>query len=85
MSCRVLGRGVEGFLMNRVVEHAQTLGLGQVTAEYIPTAKNGMVRDFFRQFGFEKTAEETNGATRWKLSTDEYLSWKTYMKKAEEE
>ena len=85
MSCRVLGRGVEGFLMNRVVEHAQTLGLSQVTAEYIPTAKNGMVKDFFRQFGFEKTAEETNGATRWKLSTGEYLPWKTYMKKAEED
>jgi FkbH-like protein len=85
MSCRVLGRGVEGYLMNRVVEHAQKLNLGQVTAEYIPTAKNGMVKDFFRQFGFEKIAESANGETRWKLTTSEYLPWKTYMKMAEEE
>jgi len=39
MSCRVLGRGVETFLMNQVVEHARKLGLARVTAEYIPTAR----------------------------------------------
>jgi len=55
MSCRVLGRGVETFLMNQVVEHARKLGLPEVTAEYIPTTKNGMVKDFFQQFGFEKS------------------------------
>jgi FkbH-like protein len=84
MSCRVLGRGVEGFLMNRVVEHAQELGLARVTAEYIPTAKNGMVKDFFGQFGFERVAEGAGGAAQWRLLTKDYVSLPTFMKTAKE-
>jgi len=83
MSCRVLGRGVEGFLMNRVLEHAQQLGLSRVTAKFIPTAKNGMVKDFFRQFGFVKIAEDANGEVRWSITTSEYLPWRTLMRPAE--
>jgi FkbH-like protein len=80
MSCRILGRGVESFLMNRVVEHARKLGLAQVTAEYIPTAKNGMVKDFFQQFGFKKVAEEANGGAQWRLPTKDYEPRPTFMK-----
>jgi predicted enzyme involved in methoxymalonyl-ACP biosynthesis len=83
MSCRVLARGVEGFLMNRVVEHAQQLGLSRVTAEFIPTAKNSMVKDFFRQFGFTKVEEGAKGDSRWSLSTKDYLPWRTFMQVAE--
>jgi FkbH-like protein len=83
MSCRVLARGVEGFLMNRVVEHARQLGLSRITAEYLPTAKNGMVKDFFQQFGFTKVAEEPGGGARWSLSTSAYQPWRTFMKLAE--
>ncbi len=79
MSCRVLGRGVEGFLMNRVMEHAHQLGLARVTAEFIPTAKNGMVKDFFHQFGFAKISEGAKGESRWSISTSEYLPWQTFM------
>src|SRR5258706_11130423 len=84
MSCRVLGRGVESFLMNRVVEHGQELGLARVTAEYIPTAKNGMVKDFFEQFGFEKVAEGASGAAQWRLLTKDYEPRPTFMKTAKE-
>jgi FkbH-like protein len=84
MSCRVLGRGVESFLMNRVVEHAQELGLARVTAEYIPTAKNGMVKNFFEQFGFERVAEGASGAAQWRLLTKDYEPRPTLMKIAKE-
>jgi FkbH-like protein len=80
MSCRVLGRGVESFLMNHVVEHAQKLGLARVTAEYIPTAKNAMVKDFFQQFGFEKVAEGPNGETQWHLLTAKYGPRPTFLR-----
>jgi FkbH-like protein len=83
MSCRVLARGVEGFLMNRVVEHAQQLRLSRITAEYIPTAKNGMVKDFFQQFGFTKVAEGPGGDARWSLSTSAYHPVRTFMTLAE--
>jgi FkbH-like protein len=72
MSCRVLGRGVEQFLMNSVFEEARRLGLHAVTGEFIPTAKNGMVKDFFARFGFTKVAEDAGGATRWSLETAAY-------------
>jgi FkbH-like protein len=84
MSCRVLGRGVESFLMNRVVEHARKIGLAHVTAEYIPTAKNGMVKDFFQQFGFEKVSEGPNGAAQWRLPTKDYHPRSTFMKMVED-
>ena len=83
MSCRVLGRGVETFLMNQVVEHARKLGLARVTAEYIPTAKNAMVKDFFHQFGFEKIAEGPNGEAQWHLLTAQYNPRPTFMKTVE--
>ncbi len=53
MSCRVLGRGVEHYLMNHVFAIALDLGLSFVSGEYVPTTKNGMVKDFWAQFGFE--------------------------------
>jgi len=84
MSCRVLGRGVESFLMNRVVEHARKLGLARITAQYVPTAKNEMVKDFFQQFGFEKDAEGAQGESQWHLITAKYEPRPTFMKTVEE-
>ena len=85
MSCRVLARGVEGFLMNRVVEYADKLGLARITAEFVPTAKNGMVKDFFLQFGFAKVAEDSGGATRWELATRAYQPSRTLIDAKESE
>ena len=83
MSCRVLGRGVESYLMNRVAEQAKKLGLRRITAEYIPTAKNGMVKDFFQQFGFEKASESDKGESRWSLTTEKYEPRTTFLKPVE--
>ncbi|MCU1257589.1 MAG: family phosphatase [Bryobacterales bacterium] len=78
MSCRVLARGVEHFLMTRVVELAREKGLTRITGEYIPTAKNAMVKDFFAQFGFEKTAEQ-DGASKWHLDPAPYQARTIYI------
>ena len=78
MSCRVLSRGVEQFLMNRVVETANQFGLPRITGEYIPTSKNGMVKEFFAQFGFEKLMGE-NGASRWCLDPKTYQALPTFI------
>jgi FkbH-like protein len=78
MSCRVLTRGVEQFLMNRVVDLAKRHGCKRITGEYIPTAKNGMVREFFAQFGFEMVAEKDN-RVRWQLDPETYQPRTTYI------
>ncbi|HXI99952.1 MAG TPA: HAD family hydrolase [Micropepsaceae bacterium] len=51
-SCRVLARGVEETLMNRLVEHAREAGVQRIIGEYVPTARNAMVADFFPRLGF---------------------------------
>jgi predicted enzyme involved in methoxymalonyl-ACP biosynthesis len=78
----VLARGVEQYLMNHVVEQARSLGLRKVSGEYIPTAKNGMVTEFYAQFGFTKTSEN-NGHTVWLLDVDSFEPSETLMQAAE--
>lgn len=52
MSCRVLKRGVEDFAFRKVLEEAREMGCGRIVGEYIPSSKNGMVKDFYPGLGF---------------------------------
>jgi FkbH-like protein len=79
MSCRVLARGVEEYLMNYVVQEAAHQELEFVLGTYIPTAKNAMVRDFFARFGFERVGDTPEGRTYWRLRVAEYQPRKTYV------
>jgi FkbH-like protein len=67
MSCRVLKRGVEQFLLNHVCTAARERGLRLVRGEYIPTSKNSLVRDHYAGLGFSKTGEAGGGTTHWEL------------------
>ena len=78
MSCRVLARGVEQHLMNLVVAEAQARGCTRVCGEYIQTAKNGMVREFFAQFGFTKIGDEPEH-TLWILPVSAYEPVETFI------
>ncbi|MBR6328019.1 MAG: HAD family hydrolase [Lachnospiraceae bacterium] len=57
MSCRVLKRGVEYLDLDEVVKKAKAMGCSVLVGEYIPTKKNGMVRDFFPSLGFKERSE----------------------------
>jgi acyl carrier protein len=52
MSCRVLKRQVEEEVLNEIVRLARLRDAGAVHGVYLPTAKNGMVRDHYAQLGF---------------------------------
>jgi FkbH-like protein len=71
MSCRVLGRGVEQFLMNAVIQHALDAGLDRVVGTYKATPKNAMVENFFAQFGFVKTAQ-ADQELQWTIDPRDY-------------
>jgi FkbH-like protein len=60
MSCRVLGRQVEPTTLNLIADQAKKLGARRVVGEYIPTKKNGMVKDHYARLGF--TVMETTEA-----------------------
>lgn len=68
MSCRVLGRGMEHFVLNTILGKARELGIKCVIGEYLPTPKNGMVKDHYSKLGF---APETGD--RWMLDTATYV------------
>ena len=63
MSCRVLGRTLEKEFATRAIETLRRdWGIDSVAAEYIPTAKNAQVADFWAGFGlkiFRATPERT--------------------------
>jgi FkbH-like protein len=73
MSCRVLKRGMEDFTLNTIVETARKHGFKKVVGEYLPTAKNQMVKDHYERLGFT----EHNG--QWILNVDEYQSKEVYI------
>ena len=62
MSCRVLKRGMEEYVINRMVALAAAGGFSRITAEYLPTPKNRMVRDIYETMGFRRTGENTFAA-----------------------
>jgi predicted enzyme involved in methoxymalonyl-ACP biosynthesis len=57
MSCRVIGRGVEDTLWAAFVNRAAGRGVARITAEFIPTAKNGLAATFYERMGLAKTQE----------------------------
>ena len=67
MICRVLKRDMEFAMMDELVEKCRERGIMEIDGYYYPTAKNGMVRDFYAIQGFEKTSENEGGDTVWKL------------------
>lgn len=66
MSCRVLKRGMEHVCLNELVKIARERGFKTIAGEYLPTPKNDLVRDHYRDLGF------TESGGRWILSVDDY-------------
>ncbi|MBB3463085.1 HAD family hydrolase [Rhizobium sp. BK377] len=55
MSCRVLNREVEGFMLGWA---KQVAGSGKLTGAYIPTEKNNLVSGLYRDMGFRHVGGE---------------------------
>jgi len=78
MSCRVLQRGVEAFALAKAAEAARTMGCTVLEGHYIPTEKNGMVRDHYQRLGFEPAGTD-GAATVWRLAVDRFVSPSSYI------
>ena len=79
MSCRVLGRGVEQATMNLVAEQARSRGASVLYGRYLPTAKNGMVKDHYRKLGFDQVSEGPDGSSLWRLDLERYEPGKVFI------
>jgi FkbH-like protein len=81
MSCRVLKRGVERFLLNYLSEGAQARGLSVIRGEYIPTAKNDLVRNHYAELGFHNVETMSDGHTTWQLPLADYEPLSNFIKR----
>lgn len=66
MSCRVLKRQVEDVVINEIVRLAEESGCHRIIGVYLPTPKNGMVRDLYPRMGF-LTIEDTPDRSSFRL------------------
>ena len=80
MSCRVLGRRVEEAILQHLVRTARAAGASELIGRYIPTARNGLVRDHFAKLGFISIGAEPGGETTWQLAVGDYADKELPMK-----
>jgi FkbH-like protein len=79
MSCRVLGRQVEAATLNLIAREALKLGAKRLLGEYIPSKKNGMVRDHYSRLGFTVTAADEAGGSRNVLDLAGFVAAGTFI------
>ncbi len=71
MSCRVLKRGMENIMMDALIKHAQQAGCRKIIGYYVRTAKNKMVENLYKEFGFS-CSSATKEKSEWELCIDDY-------------
>lgn len=74
MSCRVLKRGMEEFIVNKILQTAAEHGFQTVIGEYIPTPKNAMVKDLYEKMGFARVGEN-----RFEADVSSFQYHKTFI------
>lgn len=78
MSCRVLKRGMEEFIINKIIYVAKRNGYKKVIGEYKPTSKNQMVEKIYSKLGFQD-----KGNNIFEAEVEDFLYNKTYIKEME--
>lgn len=69
LSCRILGKEIESAFVKSILNILFNKGIRTVKAQYLPTAKNAQVADFYDRIGFERTAAN-NGRHDYVLTMD---------------
>lgn len=78
LSCRILGREIEKVVLLSIVRQLVAQKKKPLRAEYIPTKKNGMARDFLEQVGFVLESEDREGVKRYVYKEQNFVEIKDY-------
>ncbi len=70
LSCRVIGRGIETFILSRLVAQARTAGCSLMRGVFHPTAKNMLVAAVYTNHGFEETGTNADGSVFFGLDLE---------------
>lgn len=57
MSCRVFKRHLEYAVFDYLIAKCKEMGVKTITASYLPTAKNVIIKDFYEGIGFDVTLD----------------------------
>lgn len=72
MSCRVIGRAIDTAFLACLLRTLAKRGIARVTGRYLPTQKNGLVRDFYRENGFSFMGDD-DSASSWAFDLNAQL------------
>jgi FkbH-like protein len=75
MSCRVLKRGVEQFVISQLIDWAKNHHFDKLVGQYIPTPKNGLVKNHYEDMGFSRAKEDGY----WLLMVPDYVNKSFYI------
>jgi FkbH-like protein len=86
MSCRVFGRQLEFEAMNIAVDEARRRGGKALRASYIPTPKNGVIKQLYSNLGFSLLSDKKlyDGGTCWFLDLAKYVARSTHISRSGE-
>ena len=76
LSCRILGKGIEEAFIKTVFNLLRLDGYRHITAEYLPTAKNGQTADFYDRMGLTCVKTDDSGAKHYDLDLNEMFEIK---------
>ncbi len=76
LSCRILGKGIEEAFIKTVFNLLRLDGYRHITAEYLPTAKNGQTADFYDRMGLTCVRTDDSCAKHYSLDLNEMFEIK---------
>lgn len=74
MSCRVLKRTMENFILNEIVKRCKRDNFEILIGEYIPTLKNNLVKELYPKLGFKESEN------KWYLNLPEFKELTTFIR-----
>jgi predicted enzyme involved in methoxymalonyl-ACP biosynthesis len=68
---------MENFVLNTIANYGKAHGFKTLKGEYIPTAKNEMVKDHYKNLDFESNGDS------WILDLDKFSARKSFIQTKE--
>jgi FkbH-like protein len=83
MSCRVISRSVEEFFFNALVDLARQAGVERLVGVYVPSQKNGLVKDLYARLGFTRYETTSGEGVEYHLDLTAATPRTTFVRHAE--
>jgi len=84
MSCRVLGRRIEQAMLQFLNQQLKGRGATELLGSFIPTKRNGLVKDHYPNLGFDLVSAGNDGTTHWRLDLTKHRPYNAPIRIAAE-